>query len=159
MKPKLYLETTIPSYLTGRPSRDLIVAGHQQITEEWWRTRRGEFDLCVSQFVIDEAAGGDSTMARLRLDLLDSIPLLEINDAVLPMARTLLQTGVIPAKAARDAAHIAIAAVHGVDYLMTWNCTHIANATISRTVRRICEQAGFLAPVICTPEELLEITP
>jgi hypothetical protein len=159
VKPRLYLETTIPSYLTAWPSRDLIVAAHQQITQEWWRTRREAFDVYASQFVLDEAGGGDPDAARERLELLNALPLLNISDDVLPLATALLQSGIIPAKAARDASHIAISAVHGIDYLMTWNCAHIANATIVKTVRRICEQNGFSCPIICTPEELLEASP
>ena len=159
MKPRLYLETTIPSYLTAWPSRDLIVAAHQQITKEWWRNRRNAFDVYVSQFVLDEAAGGDPDAARERLELLNSLPSLEISDAVLPLASALIQSGMIPTRAARDASHIAISAVHGIDYLMTWNCAHIANATIMKTVQRVCEQNGFSCPIICTPEELLEVSP
>ena len=159
MKPRLYLETTIPSYLTAWPSRDLIVAAHQQITKEWWRNRRNAFDVYVSQFVLDEAAGGDPDAARERLELLNSLPSLEISDAVLPLASALIQSGMIPTRAARDASHIAISAVHGIDYLMTWNCAHIANATIIKTVQRVCAQNGFSCPVICTPEELLEFSP
>jgi predicted nucleic acid-binding protein len=156
MKPRLYLETTIPSYLTAWPSRDLIVAAHQQLTKEWWRARRDSFEICISQFVLDEAAAGDADAARERLELLNPLPSLDITEAVLQLASALLQSGVIPGKAARDAAHIAVSAVHGIDYLMTWNCAHIANATIVRTIQAICLQNEFSCPVICTPEELME---
>ena len=156
MKPRLYLETTIPSYLTAWASRDLIVAAHQQITQEWWRTRHNAFDICASQFVLDEAAGGDPDAARDRLRLLSDIPMLEITEDVLLLASALLQSGIIPAKAAGDASHIAICAVHGIDYLMTWNCAHIANATIIRTVCKILEEYDYSCPIICTPEGLLE---
>jgi hypothetical protein len=155
MKPRLYLETTIPSYLTAWPSRDLIVAAHQQITKEWWRTRRDVFEMCVSQFVLDEAGAGDTDAARERLEVLKPLALLDITESVLQLASALLASGIIPDKAARDAAHIAISAVHGIDYLMTWNCAHIANATIIRTVQTVCVQNGFSCPVICTPEELM----
>jgi hypothetical protein len=156
MKPRLYLETTIPSYLTAWPSRDLIVAAHQQITKEWWRTRQDAFEICVSQFVIDEAAAGDADAARERLVALNSLPLPDITEAVLQLASALLQARAVPPKAARDAAHIAISAVHGIDYLMTWNCAHIANAMVIKKVQTICLQNGFSCPGICTPEELLE---
>jgi predicted nucleic acid-binding protein len=156
MKARLYLETTIPSYLTARPSRDLIVAGHQQLTKDWWSIRRDSFEICISQFVLDEAGAGDAEAARERMEVLKALPLLEITDSVLRHATALLQSGIIPNKAAQDAAHIAISAVHGIDYLMTWNCSHIANAMIVRKVQEICLNNGFSCPVICTPEELME---
>ena len=150
------METTIPSYLTAWASRDLIVAAHQQITKEWWRTRREAFEICISQFVVDEANAGDADAARERLEVLKPLPLLDVTESVLQLASALLQSGVIPDKAARDAAHIAVSAVHNIDYLLTWNCAHIANAMIIKTVQAICVQNGFSCPVICTPEELLE---
>jgi hypothetical protein len=156
MKPRLYLETTIPSYLTSRPSKDLIVSAHQQITREWWRIRRDAFEIYTSQFVTDEAGAGDKKAAQKRLELLLPFWLLNVMESVLQLASAFLETGIIPEKAARDTAHIAIAAVHGIEYLLTWNCTHIANAMISKKVQKICEQNGFLCPVICTPEELME---
>lgn len=155
MAQRVYLETTIPSYLTAWPSRDLIIAGHQQVIKDWWRTRRNEFELCISQFVIDEASAGDAEAARDRMAILNPLPLLDISAAVLELASAILQSGVIPAKAARDAAHIAVSAVHGVDFLLTWNCAHIANAQIVKKVQSICLQQGFPCPLICTPEELM----
>jgi len=117
MKPRLYLETTIPSYLTSRPSRDLIIASHQQITSDWWETRKGGFRLFISQLVIDEAGGGDPAAARERLKTLQHLPLLDITPEVAELAAAILDSGIIPRKAATDAAHIAIAAVHGMDFL------------------------------------------
>lgn len=155
MKPKLYLETTIPSYLISWPSRDLIIAGHQQITREWWTKRRRAFDLYISQLVIDEAKTGNDEAAGERLKAIRGLPLLDITKEVESLAIRILTSGVIPAKAATDAAHIAIATVHRMEYLMTWNCVHLANATITKSVARICWQEGFECPVICTPEELL----
>jgi len=156
MKPRLYLETTIPSYLTAWASRDLIVAAHQQLTKDWWQIRRDVFEICISQFVVDEAAAGDPDAARDRLEILKSLPLLNISESVLLLASSLLRPDIIPEKAARDAAHIAVSAVHGIEYLMTWNCTHLANAMIIKKVQAICTQHGFACPVICTPEELME---
>lgn len=134
----------------------MIVAAHQQLTQEWWRTRRDAFQICISQFVLDEAGAGDAEAARERLEMLKPLSLLDITQSVLQLASALLQAGVIPDKAARDAAHIAVSAVHGIEYLMTWNCAHIANAMIVKTVQAICVQNGFSCPVICTPEELME---
>lgn len=155
MKPKLYLETTIPSYLVSWPSRDLIIAGHQQITKEWWEKRRHGFDMYVSQFVIDEAKAGDTGASHDRMMAIDGVPLLEITPKVGVLATDLVVSGVIPKKAAIDAAHIAIAAAHRMDFLMTWNCVHIANASIAKRVANACRQHGFECPVICTPEELM----
>jgi predicted nucleic acid-binding protein len=154
MKPRVYLETTVPSYLTSRPSRDLIIAGHQQITREWWE-KRGDFRLYISQLVIDEVSAGDAAAARERMKVLRDVPLLDIVPEVAELASGILASSVIPRKAATDAAHIAIAAVHGMDFLVTWNCVHIANAVIARALESICRKHGRECPVICTPEELL----
>lgn len=156
MKPRLYVETTIPSYLTSRPSRDLIIAGHQQITREWWEKRRDAFQLYISQLVVDEASGGDPAAARERLKVIQDLPLLDITPEVEVLASGILASGIIPRKAATDAAHIAVASVHGLDFLVTWNCVHIANASIAKAVAKICGQHGWECPGICTPEELLE---
>ena len=157
MNPKLYLETTVPSYLTAWSSRDLIRAGHQQITKEWWQTRRDHFDVYVSQFVLDEAAGGDAEAARERLAAIKDFPLHDITEEVDDLATALLTSLTLPAKAATDAAHIAIAAVHSMHFLLTWNCTHIANAEMSVAIENACRERGFSCPVICTPEELMGV--
>ncbi len=116
MKPRLYLETTIPSYLTAWPSRDLIIAGHQQVTREWWRSRRDAFDIFISPFVLDEAGAGDSDAAVQRLRMIDFLPVLTVTEQVEALAWRLLDSRIIPAKAALDASHIAISAVHRLDY-------------------------------------------
>ena len=140
MKSRLYLETTIPSYLTSRPSRDLIIAGHQAVTREWWEKRRDAFQLYISQLVVDEAGAGDPIAARERLKVLQDLPLLDITPEVADLASSILGSGKIPRKAATDAAHIAIAAVHGMDFLVTWNCAHIANAAIAKALASICRK-------------------
>jgi predicted nucleic acid-binding protein len=154
-KPRLYLETTIPSYLTSRPSRDLIVAGHQQITRDWWEKRKDDFQIYISQLVVDEASAGDAVAARERLKVIQVLPLLDITSEVAELASRILASGMIPRKAATDAAHIAIAAVHEMDFLVTWNCVHIANAAIVKALSVICREHAHECPVICTPEELL----
>jgi hypothetical protein len=155
MKPKLYLETTIPSYLVASPSRDLIVAAHQQITNEWWANKKDDFEIVISQFVFDEASAGDRQHASERTKIISQFPKLEITDDVKLLAAALLGSKAIPKKAAIDAAHVAIAAVHQIDFLMTWNCAHIANAFMSQTIQSICSKNGYVCPVICTPEELM----
>jgi len=153
---RVYLETTVISYLAARPSRDLRVAAHQQATSEWWTRKRQEFDLFVSQIVVEEVAAGDPDAAALRLRYVEGINLLNLTEAGLALAEKLLADGSVPMEAEEDALHIAVAAVHGMDYLLTWNCRHIANATMRSRIEATCSDAGYGAPVICTPEELLE---
>jgi hypothetical protein len=155
MKPKLYLETTIPSCLTSRPSRDLIVAANQLITRQWWEERRPHFEVCVSQFVIDEVASGDPAVAAECLKVIKGLPVLATTAEAVDLARKILQLGLIPQRAIDYARHIALAATHQVDFLMTWNCSHIASPFAGRRIKRLCEESGFECPVICTPHELL----
>lgn len=155
MRPTVYVETTIVSYLTARLGRDLVTAAHQQITQEWWAKRRPQFELFVSQFVVQEASIGDAAMAQKRLDELQTIPLLNVNQDVGNLAQRLITDSALPKKAVVDALHIAVATVHGMDYLLTWNCKHIANAEMQSKVAAVCRESGFEPPVICTPEELL----
>ncbi|MEN6505292.1 MAG: type II toxin-antitoxin system VapC family toxin [Planctomycetaceae bacterium] len=143
------------SYLAARPSRDLVRAARQEITREWWDNRRGQFDLYISQFVLDEAGDGDETAAARRLTLLDGISLLPLSDEVLDTARSLISGGVLPDNAQGDAVHIAAATVHEMDVLLTWNCRHLANAVILGNVGRHLRNLGYEAPIICTPDELL----
>lgn len=156
MKPKVYIETTIPSYLTAWPSRDLVIAAHQQITHQWWQTRKQDFNLFTSQLVIDECGKGDPDAATRRLEVLDDIPLLEPSEDVAELAQALIGQVPFPKRAAADALHIAIAVVSGMDYLLTWNCTHIANAARRSAIESVCRSKGYEIPIICTPEELLE---
>ena len=155
MNPSVYLETTIVSYLAARTIRNLIVAAHQQLTRTWWG-RRTRFDLFVSQAVVDEAADGDPNVAKRRLALLENIPVLALSSAVHELAQQLLGAGVVPAKATIDAIHIAVAALNHMQYLLTWNCAHIANAAVRGKIDVACQNASLRAPVICTPEELME---
>ena len=154
MKPKVYLETTVISYLTASPSRDIVQAAHQQLTREWFE-RRKDFDLFVSQAVIAEASRGDSGAAARRLAALDDIAILEVTEDASRLAEAFIEQHALPAKAAVDAIHIAVAVVMGMDYVLTWNCTHIANAVIRPKIEDACRQLGYDPPVICTPEELM----
>ena len=154
MKPTLYLETTIPSFLTGRPSNNLVVAGKQEVTRQWWEKRKAEYDLFISQLVIDEALRGDPDAAGKRIDAIEGIVSLEIDDEVIQITEKIVEAGVISKKSATDAAHIAVASRHGVDYLMTWNCAHIANAEILGRMSFVVAEAGYYLPIICTPDEL-----
>ena len=155
MKPTVYIETTIPSLLTAWPSRDVSIAGQQQTTRDWWNARRKKYELYVSVFVLDEISQGDATAAAARLAALEECQVLPYPPEAQALSAALLASRLIPAKAQTDAAHIATAAVHGMDFLLTWNCRHIANAAIVEKLRDICTKEGYSAPVICTPHELM----
>jgi predicted nucleic acid-binding protein len=155
MGARVYVETSVISYLTSRPSRDIIAAAHQQISLDWWERRRHDFELVASVLVINEARMGDPSAAQRRLTLLEGFPLLQVTDPAQRLAATIIQDGLLPQGAYPDALHIATATVHQVDYLLTWNCSHIANAEILPRVAVICERFGLTLPYICTPEELL----
>jgi len=154
MKRKVYIETSVISYLTARPSKTILGAAHQQITLAWWETR-SRYDLVVSESVLRECGAGDPDAAKKRLTVLNDVPLILITEQALDIANSLVEKGIIPAKAAEDALHIAIATVNGVDYLLTWNCRHIANPEIQRGIAAHLEEIGLSLPFICTPEELL----
>ena len=138
MKPKAYIETTIIGYLTARPSRDLIVAAHQQVTQEWWEKRRGSFDLYISQLVIQEAGAGDKQVAQQRLQVMEGLPLFELRQDAVALVRALVEKGVLPRKAAEDALHIPVATVHGMDYVLTWSLQHLANAAMRNAIIAAC---------------------
>ena len=133
-KPTLYLETTIPSYLTAWPMRDVVLLAQQQLTREWWENHCGRFQVFVSELVLEEAAAGDSDAARRRFEMLAGMPLLQSTSGAERLAMLYLREIPLPSKAARDAAHIAIASVHAMDYLVTWNCRHIAHGEVRRAV-------------------------
>ena len=155
MAERVYIETTVVSYLTARPNRDVVIAGHQQVTHEWWDTRRMSYELCVSQLVLDEAGAGDAQAAQERLLALQSVLVLETTAEALDLAKELLRAGALPAMAADDALHVAVAATKAVPFLLTWNCRHLANAAMRPMIESVCQAKGFKAPIICTPEELL----
>ncbi|MEI7900240.1 MAG: type II toxin-antitoxin system VapC family toxin [bacterium] len=154
MKPTVYIETSVISYLTARQSRDLRLAADQAVTRDWWQNERIRFELFASPFVISEAQSGDPHAASLRMEALKGISLLKEHQAATPLASSLLHGLALPDTADMDAFHIAMAAVHGIDYLLTWNCRHINNAVMKPRMRVICRDAGFDCPEICTPVEL-----
>lgn len=152
----MYIETTIVSYLTARPSRDVVVAGRQALTADWWASCRERYDVFVSALVVDEAGDGDAEAARARLTAIAGVPALNVDDESLALANLLVDAGPMPKEYPEDALHIAICAVNGIDYLVTWNCAHLANAVLRRQVERFLEKQGYACPGICTPEELME---
>lgn len=149
----VYIETTIVSYVTARPSRDVVLSAHQTLTRAWWRGRNA-YDLRVSQLVVDEAGAGDEFMGARRLRALRGIAVLPLTDAATRLARELVRKGALPEKAVVDAFHIGVAAAHEVSYLLTWNCKHLANAAMRGTIEAVCRSEGLVPPIICTPEEL-----
>lgn len=154
MKPALYLETSIIGYLTSRFSRDLITAGRQQLTRDWWHSERDRYDIFISPFVIEESEAGDAEAASERAEVLKDLPLIEPEEQAAALAERLMREVPLPEKAAVDAAHIAVAAVGGMDFLLTWNFKHIANAVLRDRIESVCRSSGYSPPVICTPEEL-----
>lgn len=155
--PRVYLETTIVSYLAAWPSPDLIVAGHQQITQLWWQNHRTKFELFVSQLVIQECAAGDRQASQRRLAFLSGINSLAITKEAGELAKDILAAGAIPPTSAEDALHLAVASVNSLDYLLTWNCRHLANATMRGAIVAAVVSAGYSPPIICTPEELITV--
>jgi len=150
----VYIETTIVSYLTAWPSRDIIRSAQQQITRDWWDHHRSSFRLYTSQIVRLEAEAGDVKAAADRMKILSRLPLLDITETSLSIARALIRAAALPAAARRDAEHVGVAAAHGMDYLLTWNCRHLANVAQRDKIEEVCADFDFRAPKICTPEEL-----
>lgn len=157
MNSRVYIETTIVSYLTAWRSPQLIMAAHQEATRQWWDDERQHFDLYVSEAVIEEVSAGDAEAAGRRLDAIKGIAELKITDEARDLAKALIEHGQLAQKATLDALHIAIATVNGMDFLITWNCRHIANATLQASMRTICQQSGYALPILCTPIELTEV--
>ena len=154
MKRKVYVETSVISYLTARPIRTILGAAHQQITLAWWEQREA-YELLISEAVLRECAAGDPDAAQKRLNAVADLPMLLIEEPALHIAEGLVEQGIVPAKAAEDALHIAVATVYGVDYLLTWNCRHIANPEMQRGIAAYLSRIDLYLPFICTPEELL----
>jgi len=157
MPPRLYLETTIPSYLVARRSPLTRIAADQQTTQDWWEKKRRDYDLFTSELVLQESAAGDPAMAAARHAALAGVSQLAHTPAVDGLAARILELGIIPPQAAPDAEHIALAAVHAMNFLLTWNCTHIANIFQRRRLETVCAEAGLVCPIICTPQALIGI--
>ncbi len=155
-KSTLYLESSVPSYLAARPSRDLIVAAHQQITHDWWQQARGNFDLHISEAVLEEIGAGDPDAASRRQAFVEDLPILRLVDEVAELAGEYQNQLGLPEGAQLDAIHLAYAVVYEMGYLLTWNCRHIANGVIIQRLQTLNVNLGRSTPVIVTPEELLE---
>lgn len=157
MRPRVYVETSVISYLVARRNqRDLLVASNQELTHEWWESRRDSFELCVSAIVLAEASRGDQTFAAARIAVARELTVVETPAAAMELANALLQRAGLPQNAYEDALHIAVAAATGMDFLLTWNCKHIANAVIIPRVNSVIRSFGFEPPLIYTPQQLME---
>ncbi len=154
MKPKVYVETSVVSYLVGRRGGDVIQLSHQTITAAWWRVR-GRYSLYVSDLVLQEAAAGDASAATRQLAVIERLPILHVSEEAIDLAGEIMQATRLPKKANADALHIALAAAHGMDYLVSWNCRHIANVLLRGRIEGACRSVGLDPPAICTPEEIL----
>ncbi len=151
----VYVETSIVGYLRQRPSAHVVAAARQVLTRQWWEEERGKYELVTSQYVLDEAADGDPTLAAERLAALEGIPLLTLDPAIGGIAMEIVSRAILPPTAVVDALHIAISAHHNIQYLLTWNCKHIANARILPRIHRALADLGVPIPIICTPEEMV----
>ena len=156
MKAKVYVETSVISYLTARPSNDIRAAANQSVTLDWWEAERPRYDLFISEFVVAEAGLGHPDAAQRRLAAMSGLPELQVTDEVRVLGQELLRRIALPANAEIDAYHVAIAAVNCIEYLLTWNCTHIANAHTRPRIEAACRALGYEPPIICTPQELTE---
>lgn len=154
--PVVYLETTVVSYLTAKPSRDVVIAGHQQSTREWWEAKKQKFRVVASQLVLQEAGKGDMQAIQRRLDILKEVELLEITSDATALARASIENGVFPETSFEDALHVAVAVVNGCKYLVTWNYRHLVGAGVRARIEAFCRDEGYDPTIICTPEELLE---
>ena len=156
-KHSVYVETSIISYLTARPSGDLLAAAWQKATVDWWDTQKQRFEIYISDIVIEEAGKGDPQASEKRLNVISDIAILKITDEVIVLSEIFIKEGVLPHKAIDDSLHISIAAIHEIDYLLTWNCRHIANAEIKPFVQDVCLKNSYRCPEICTPIELMGV--
>jgi predicted nucleic acid-binding protein len=152
----VYVETSVISYLVARPSKDARVASNQELTYRWWQERRQSFELYVSAVVLGEVMRGNATLAAAGAEIAGQLRLAQVTREAVDLAAALVAGGGVPKKANEDALHIATAATNGLDYLLTWNCTHIANAVTIPRVNAICRHHGFEPPLIYTPQEFME---
>jgi hypothetical protein len=154
MKPIVYIESSVISYLTSRPNRDVVISGRQAITFDWWENHRNRFELRISILVEEEISRGDPKAAQVRLETVADIPSLSISDEAVRIADLLLGKGCVPVGSEEDALHIGIAAAQGADFLLTWNFKHINNAETKSAITRLVESCGYACPQLCSPEEL-----
>ncbi len=156
---RVYIESSVISYLAARPSRDLVAAARQAMTEQWWTRRRYAFELCISELVLDEISRGDAEQASARKAIVGALPVLEVDPQAIELGEKLIENTPMPARAVADALHVATATVNGADFLLTWNFRHLANADLAWRFYDYLWTCDLVPPIICTPEELLEESP
>lgn len=152
----VYLETTVVGNIAGRLHPDPAIAARQQVTRTWWATAAERYELFISQVIVDECAAGDSAAASERLEVIRSLPLLDETRAAEQLADLLIARLAVPESQPRDALHIAVAAVHGIQFIATWNFKHLLNPHLQAKIADSCYEGGYVPPVICTPEQLIE---
>ena len=157
MKKRVYIETTVVSYLTAKPSRDIMVAGHQEATRELWPELSAKYDTYISALVFEEAKRGDPDQAKMRLEAIEPFPMLDVDDEARSLAEKIIARRAIPAECPEDALHIAVATVNGIEVVITWNFAHMNNPFTRRKVRQVVEDEGYACPEICSPEEIMEV--
>jgi len=155
MKESVYIESSVISYYTSKPNRDIIIAGRQEITREKWSKILDNFESYISALVLQEIEQGDSDAAQKRIKAISGLPVLSISEKAEELALILIKKGPIPDKNPEDALHISVSAVNGIEYLLTWNFSHINNAQMKSKILKIIEDCGYQCPIICSPEELL----
>lgn len=154
MRQKIYLETSVVSYLVSRPSKNIVIAGRQAVTKDMWDII-DNYDAFISDIVIQESSKGDMTLAKLRLDAVEKFNILKIDDEAKELAKLLIQKKAIPDKCPEDALHISISAVNGIDVVVTWNFKHLNNPFTRIMIRKVIEMNGYICPEICSPDEFL----
>ncbi|MBN1903015.1 type II toxin-antitoxin system VapC family toxin [Candidatus Sumerlaeota bacterium] len=157
MKKRVYIETTVVSYFTSRDSRDLMIAGHQRVTRDLWENLFNDYDTYISALVYQESGKGDADQAKKRLEAVKTFPMLDVDHESMFLAEKIINGKGIPEEYPEDALHVALAAVNGMDVLITWNFAHLNNPFTRIIIRQIVENAGYICPEICSPEELLEV--
>lgn len=155
MKKSVYIETSVISYYTNKPSRDIIIAARQQVTHEWWEAKIRDFKICTSELVYNEVSSGDKIESKKRIDVIKKFTYLDLNEDSYNLAKYLIESKAVPEQYPEDSLHIAVACVHGIDFLLTWNFKHINNAQRKTVIEKAANEYGYIGPVICTPEELI----
>ena len=156
-KPKVYVETTVVSYLVARPSHDTTLASRQQATRQLWEEHFDNFDFIISNVVVSEVREGDPIAAQRRLEVLANLTVLDMSPEANTLAQNLMDAGAVPENLRPDAQHIAIATVNNIEYLISWNYKHIVNEMKRQLINQVCRASGFQPPLLCTPAELIEV--
>jgi len=157
MKPRVYVETSVISYLTARPSRDFLVVARQAFTRQWWEIRSERFDAVISGMVISEISRGDPSAALRRAQMCDGLESLVVDDKAIALAEQLIQLKAIPEQEPEDAMHIAVAVLNNIQFIASWNFSHLVGPEAKFRLQTQLKDLGYPVPLLATPEELLEV--